>query len=92
MRGIVVPVIVLNAGLEDSWGQENPCARTAFKGLSHQGRSGVPSVRADTRRKGSCAKAGFGPLGPHTEPEGTGPGGLLGPFPWLNEEMRGAVT
>lgn len=52
----------------------------------------MPSVRADTRRKGSCAKAGFGPLGPHTEPEGTGPGGLLGPFPWLNEEMRGAVT
>lgn len=62
MRGIVVPVIVLNAGLEDSWGQENPCARTAFKGLSHQGRSGAPSVRADTCRKGSCAKAGFGPL------------------------------
>lgn len=85
------PCDFLNAKLEDSRAQKSRCKNCRQEAQSWGG-VGRPGSELTPVSREAVPGAGFGPVGPHPEPEGAGPGGLLGPFPWLNEEVGGAVT
>lgn len=80
MRGIVVPVL-FKCSIRRLQGIKISVQKLPSRGSVIRGGVGRPVSELTPVTREAVPRAGFGPLGPHTEPEGARPGGLLGPFP-----------